>query len=124
MLGAFAPFGDERRPLIVLEDAHTPEAAALVCAGRSSTLLTDAPVREYEPAGPEGIQRAFAVALEAFEMEALYPAARGRGDYRIVEEAAREQIWILEQWDRLEDADNLRGHAGARHARQLAFEFR
>ncbi|MGI8991100.1 MAG: toll/interleukin-1 receptor domain-containing protein [Bryobacteraceae bacterium] len=142
-------FCRERRFLIVLTDAHTPEAAALACEGRSSTLLTDAPVKERELAGLERIQRAFTVALEnnwdeacslaregarlardrhrvaeAFElMEALYRAAQGRGDHRIVEETAREQIWILEQWDRLEEADGLRGYAGARHARQLAFEF-
>ncbi|MDQ6708182.1 MAG: hypothetical protein M3Z85_19675 [Acidobacteriota bacterium] len=147
--GRIRDFCHKRRLLIVLEDAHTPEAAALVCEGRSSTLLTDAPVREYEPAGLEGIQRAFTIALEtdwdkacslarqgarmardqhrvdeAFEMmEALHRAALGRGDNRIVQETAREQIWILEQWDRLEDADNLRRHAGVRHGRQLAFEF-
>lgn len=142
-------FCRDRRFLIVLEDAHTPEAAALVCEGTSSTLLTLAPVREYEPGDLEKIQALFVSALEddwnqacslgrrgariardrhrvaeEFElMESLYRAARNRGDRAMVEEAARGQIWILEQWDRLEEADNLRPEAGVHHARQLTFEF-
>lgn len=133
----------------MLEDAHTPEARELICTGRTSTLLTETPVREYCPTGLAEIQQAFALALpvdwsaacmlarrgssmarqqerfaELFElMAALYNAAKSRNDRTVMDEAAREQIWILEQWDRLDEAECLRRELGIYHARQLVFEF-
>ena len=61
--GRIRRFCYDRRFLVVLEDARTPEARELICDGRSSTLLTEAPVREYSATGLAGIQQAFALAL-------------------------------------------------------------
>ncbi len=143
-------FCHDRRFLIVLEAARTPEALELVGSGRTSTLLTETPVREYRPKGLEEIQETFARALaeddwrgaralarrgvvlarerdrlaEALEiMQALFGSAKERGDRATIEEAGREQIWILEHWDRLQEADALRRELGVHHATQLAFAF-
>lgn len=142
-------FCHNRRFLIVLEDFRTSEARELVCEGRSSTLRTQSPVRDYRPTGLAEIQQEFARAFpvdwtaacalarrgvrlareqdrvaEAFElMCTLYEAAKLRDDARITEEAAREQIWILEHWDRLEEAARLRRELANHAARQLAFDF-
>lgn len=142
-------FCRDRRFLIVLEDCRTAEARELVCEGRSSTLLTKLPVRDYRPAGLAEIQQEFASVFpmdwaaacvlakrgvllaheqarvaEAFElMRMLYESAKIREDNRIMKDSARELIWILEQWDRLDEADGLRGVLGVHAARQLTFDF-
>lgn len=137
------------RWLLVLEDARSDDARQLVGSGLTSTLITDSPVRDYQPTGLASVQQRFAASLagdwsktcslarqidalarqqnrfaEAFEaMEWLDTSAQSRGDEPVRQEALREQIWILEQWNRLDDADRLRYELRKPALRQTTFQF-
>ena len=43
-----------------------------------------------------------------------------RGDRRIVEESAREMVWILEGWDRLEEARRMEYRRATQYDDQMA----
>ncbi len=61
---------------------------------------------------------------EAYEMaEALYRAAECRQDRRALEEGSWEMIWILERWDRLDEAQDLDQLRRSQYADQMCFEF-
>jgi hypothetical protein len=96
----------DRRCLVVL-DAPAPEAVRrLARLGRSSTIITEEPVKLLEPADSAALARALVAQrryAEAYEML-----------YRLVEAGvetdacARELAWICERWDRLEEANHFR----------------
>lgn len=138
-----------QRWLIVLEEGCSENARQLVCNGLTSTLITDSRVRDYQPTGLPAVQQRFAASLkgdwsktcslarqigalarqqnrfaEAFEvMEWLDTASQSRGDEPVRQEALREQIWILEQWNRLDDAARLRHELRRPGQRQTVFQF-
>jgi hypothetical protein len=122
-------FCSARRFLVVLESGQQP-----VFEGRCSTLIAPAVgTEEDQPAESlRGIQ--FAVSglhgewpelcrlarmgrrlardswriAELYElMEQWHGAARERGDRGVLDESAREMVWILEGWGRLDEAARL-----------------
>jgi hypothetical protein len=58
---------------------------------------------------------------ESFELlEKWHAMADARADRRILEESAREMVWILEGWDRLEEARRLEYRRATQYADQMA----
>ena len=105
------------RCLLVL-DAPPPEfVSALLPDGRTSTLITAAPVNVVEtPDSPAEAQTLIAAGryAEAYEMlRRLLEAGAA------TEMCARELVWICERWDRLEEANSLRYHFGPAPVEQL-----
>ncbi|MBI1792268.1 MAG: hypothetical protein HYR60_32495, partial [Acidobacteria bacterium] len=61
---------------------------------------------------------------EAFEiLERVIPIAEATQDWRLLEDLTREQIWILEAWDRLEEAAQRRWLLTSLEASQTTFDF-
>jgi hypothetical protein len=137
-------FCTDRRFLIVLEGA---EVEALTFGGRCSTLATE----ECEP--PRGLdelaraQQAFASAAdwpdvcamarqvrrlareqgrlaECYElMEEWHAEAEESGDRAVMDEAAREMVWILETWGRADLAARLEFRRAAACDEQMPLPF-
>jgi TIR domain len=122
-------FCAERRFLIVLRD---PQAPGLRFDGRASTLLVSTAVTEPEDESIRGIQRAlrhaaggwaeysrlarlgFRLTRDAGRLAECYEilqswreTAEMVGDRAILDESARELVWILHSWDRTEEANDL-----------------
>jgi hypothetical protein len=58
---------------------------------------------------------------ESFELLGQWHAmAESRGDRRILEESAREMVWILEGWDRLEEARSIEHRRATQYDDQMA----
>jgi len=58
---------------------------------------------------------------ESFELLAKWHAlAEAAGDRRILEESAREMVWILEGWDRVEEARRLEYRRATQYDDQMA----
>src|SRR5208283_4814822 len=58
---------------------------------------------------------------ESFELLGKWHAlAQAREDRRILEESAREMVWILEGWDRLEEARRLEYRRATQYDDQMA----
>src|SRR5208283_5290200 len=58
---------------------------------------------------------------ESFELLGQWhELAQARGDRRILEESAREMVWILEGWDRLEEARKLEFRRATQYDDQMA----
>jgi hypothetical protein len=61
---------------------------------------------------------------EAFELlEAVSWKAEQREDRRVLEDCSRDQIWILESWNRLEAAEAMRYRRRAIYSDQMGFDF-
>jgi len=61
---------------------------------------------------------------EAFELlEAVSWHAERRDDRRMLEDCSRDQIWILESWDRLEEAETMRYKRRAIYEKQMRLDF-
>jgi hypothetical protein len=61
---------------------------------------------------------------EAFEiLQDWARAAEQRGDHRVLEDCAWEQIWILEHWGRSGEARVLDEIRRKQYSDQLAFDF-
>jgi len=141
-------FCEPRRLLVVLADASEPHPE-LVFRGRCSTLISTAPdQRAVEPGTLAAVQGAFArqqaswtdrCALarqgrrlardagrmaEAYElMEAWHATAERLGDRAVLEESAREMVWILEGWGRTEEAASLDDRRAADWGDQMMLSF-
>ena len=128
-------FCSERRFLLLLLDAAGETAHTLAFGGRSSTLISAEKQIELADSDPlRSIQRQFreldhtgdwaarcALArlgrrltreqgrlAECFElMQQWHAAAETRSDRNVLDESAREMVWILEAWDRIDDARRL-----------------
>lgn len=138
-----------RRYLIWLEGASADEADRLAAGRGSSTLISSEPRPEAPPDDESlrDIQYTFqhpgmvddwaelcrlarqALRLaaeqgrraESFELLGQWHAlAEARGDRRILEESAREMVWILEGWDRLEDARRMEYRRAMNYDDQMA----
>lgn len=127
-------FCTDRRLLIVLEGIEAEAAEALVFPGRCSTLIaTEAGPPDSDPL--HEVQRALSAGTkdwtemcrlarlgrqvagargriaECYElMEQWHRAAEERGDRDVLNESARELVWILENWGRLDEADRVERH--------------
>jgi hypothetical protein len=61
---------------------------------------------------------------ESFELLAQWHAmAEARADRRILDESAREMVWILEGWDRTEEAARLEYRRATEYDRQMLLPF-
>jgi hypothetical protein len=127
-------FCSERRFLILLDGAHEPAPHQLIFDGRCSTLIAteagpdagSAPLRQAQQAFARIDPAAGWAALcslarqgrrlareqgriaECFElMQQWYAAAEVEDDRAVLNEAAREMVWILEGWGRTEEAERL-----------------
>jgi hypothetical protein len=128
-LAALQDFCATHRFLVVLRDLRAP---AFTFAGRTSTILVDTSVMEPRDESIRGIQHALRhqqadwVELcrlarmgrrltrdagrlaECHEMmQQWHAAAEARGDRAVLDESARELIWILLSWDRADEARHL-----------------
>jgi hypothetical protein len=132
-LARLRSYCEARRYLLWLEGASADEADRLAAGRGSSTLISNEPRPEAPPddGSLRDIQHIFnhpgmsddwvelcrlarqglrlageqGRIAESFELLGQWHAlAEARGDRRILEESAREMVWILEGWDRLEEA--------------------
>jgi len=128
-LARLQDFCAARRFLIVLKDLQTP---AFAFAGRTSTLLVSGEVTEPDDESIRGIQRAqrhpaggwiefcrmsrigrrltrdAGRIAECYEIvQCWHEAAQVIGDRAVLDESARELVWILLSWDRAEEARHL-----------------
>jgi hypothetical protein len=61
---------------------------------------------------------------EQFELLRQWQAlAKARADRRILEETARGTVWILEGWDRVEEAQRLEYHRALEYDEQMGLDF-
>jgi len=139
-------FCAQRRCLIVFHDVQTDADQPLIPGGRASVLLitTTEGAEESElsqlldqVALTEDWPQLCALAPRALRLardegrlaeadeliERWFTCAERRGDRRILDECARERIWILEKWDRSEEAQQLERYRLAMAADQLSFDF-
>jgi hypothetical protein len=140
-------FCEARRFLIVLEDVPELIPAELVFGGRCSTIAAP-DSRAGEPDALREIQAAVADAAtpysdvataarrgrrllrdagriaELYElMQQWHSAAADEEDRAGLDESAREQIWILETWGRVEEAQTLEFDRSARFDDQMQLPF-
>ena len=137
-----------RRLLLVLENPQNEVAMELVFEGRCSTLVSNAPAPEA-PADPiREVQAALRDPVAGWEnlcaharqgrrllrdagriaelyelMEQWHGAAELRGDRVVLDESAREIVWILEAWGMSEEARRLDHQRAARYEDQMMFSF-
>jgi hypothetical protein len=138
-----------RRYLLWLEGASANEADRLASDHGSSTLISSEPRSEAPPddeslrdiqyifshpgmgANWADLCRLARLALrlaagdgrlaESFEiLDRWHALAEARGDRSILEESAREMVWILEGWDRLEEARRLEFRRATLYDDQMA----
>jgi len=148
-LARLRTFCSSRRYLIWLAGASGDEADRLAAGRSSSTLISTEPRREAPPDDESlrDIQYIFnhpgmvddwaelcrlarqALRLaaehgrlaESFELLGQWHGlAETRGDRRILEESAREMVWILEGWDRLEEARRMEYRRATQYDDQMA----
>ena len=138
-----------RRYLLWLEGASADEAGELAPGLGSSTLVSAEPRPEAPPddGSLRDIQHLFSHPgmvddwaelcrlarqglrlageqgrmAESFElMQQWHALAEARADRRILEESAREMVWILEGWDRVEEARRLEYRRATQYDDQMA----
>jgi hypothetical protein len=139
----------KRRYLLWLEGASAEEAGHLAPGLGSSVLISTEPRPEAPPDDESlrDIQHTFnhpgmvddwaelcrlarlglrlaaeqGRLAESFELLGQWHAlAEARGDRRILEESAREMVWILEGWDRLEEARRMEYRRATQYDDQMA----
>jgi hypothetical protein len=128
-LARLQDFCAARRFLVVLKDLRTP---AFAFAGRTSTLIVPGAVTEPDDESIRGIQRALrhpaggwiefcrlsrigrrltrdaGRIAECYEIvQCWHEAAQVIGDRAVLDESARELVWILLSWDRADEARHL-----------------
>jgi hypothetical protein len=128
-LARLQDFCAARRFLMVLKDLRTP---AFAFTGRTSTLIVDGAVTEPHDESIRGIQRALRHPVggwiefcrlarigrrltrdagriaECYEIvQCWHEAAQVIGDRAVLDESARELVWILLSWDRGDEARDL-----------------
>lgn len=148
-LARLRDFCSQRRFLLLLDGASADAVQPLAPGGRCSTLISSADSAEM-PAAAESlraIQRRFlhggaarrwpelchlarqgiritgeqGRVAERFELlQQWHALAEARTDRRVLEESAREMIWILESWDRLDEARALEHRRATEYAEQMA----
>jgi hypothetical protein len=141
-------FCEPRRLLFVLEDVRGAESLELAFHGRCSTLISTAPaaaptpdpLREAQAAmremhagwtdlcaharqGRQKLRDGGRMA-ELYEMMGRWhDAAESRGDMAVLDESARELVWILEGWGMTEEARRLDYRRASAVEDQMLFRF-
>ena len=143
-------FCSERRFLLLLGDVRTEEALEFVFGGRSSTLIVERTsfgtigdtlrgiqqdMRRLDPAkswteicalarlGRRIAQEQNRIA-ECYELiEQWHRAAEFREDRKVLDESAREMVWILEGWGRLEEARRMDHRRASEFDEQMLLPF-
>jgi hypothetical protein len=135
-----------RRFLIVLKDLRTP---AFEFAGRTSTLIVPGAVTEPNDESIRGIQHALRHPVggwiefcrlsrigrrltrdagriaECHEIvQCWHEAAQVIGDRAVLDESARELVWILLSWDRADEARHLDYRRACEFDEQMLLPFR
>jgi hypothetical protein len=106
-----------RRCLLVLDAPEAEHADALIPGGRTSTLLTENPVRIADT--PESFDYAREL-IAARRYAEAYDLLHCLLESGIAQEAcARELTWICEHWGRTEEANALRFYYGPEPSAQL-----
>jgi hypothetical protein len=147
-LGRLSEFVRGRRFLLLLESPQPHHLEELAVAGRCSILVSgeagpgrfDA-LRQAQRALADGGGRAWPELChlarqgrritreqgrlaECFEMmQQWHEEAVRREDLDAADESAREMVWILEQWGRLDEAQQLQSRRATEFGRQLALPF-
>jgi hypothetical protein len=131
-LARIRQFCEPRRLLLVLEDPRTPDAMEFALEGRCSTLISQAPAPAAAADGIREVQSAFQnprtpwpdlcaharqgrrLLRDAGRIAELYEimlqwhaGAEARDDRTVLDESARELVWILEGWGMAEEAHRL-----------------
>jgi hypothetical protein len=148
-LAGLRNFCSARRYLLWLEGASAEETGQMGPGQGSSTLISSEPRSESPPEDESlrDIQYTFehpgmvddwaelcrlarlglrlageqGRLAESFELlERWHAMADARADRSILEESAREMVWILEGWDRLEEARRLEHRRATQYADQMA----
>jgi hypothetical protein len=148
-LAGLRNFCSTRRYLLWLEGASAEEAGQLALGQGSSTLISSEPRPESPPEDESlrDVQYTFehpgmaddwaelcrlarlglrlageqGRLAESFELlEKWHAMADARADRRILEESAREMVWILEGWDRLDEARGLEYRRATQYDDQMA----
>jgi len=106
----------ERRCLLVM-DTPTSSVDALLPEGRTSVLFTSEPGMVAEEAASLAEARRL---LSAGRVSEAHKMLRRLFDGGVeLEQCARELVWIYEQWDRMEEAHQLRFLVGNAPSEQL-----
>ncbi len=138
-----------RRFLLVLSGGSV-HSEALTFGGRCSTLIAPGPVTTAPEDDLRHVQRAFAQLDPAAGWEELcalarlgrrltqgqgriaecdelmrqwHAAAQARGDRAVLDESAREMVWILESWGRAEEARRLEYRRATEFGEQMMLPF-
>jgi hypothetical protein len=147
-LARIREFCAPRRCLLVLEDPRTADAMELVLEGRCSTLVSQAPapagapdpIRElqsafHEPQTPwpdlcaharqgRRLLRDAGRIAELYElMQQWHAGAEARDDRAVLDESARELVWILEGWGMADEAHRLDYRRATEFDDQMMFSF-
>jgi TIR domain len=150
-LSRLRSFCSYRRFLLWLEGASAEEAGCLAPGAGSSTIVSCEPRAEVPPDDESlrDIQYTFAHPglvdwaefcrlarqgfrwsreqgrlAEAFELlERWHALAEARADRPILEESAREMVWILEGWDRIQEARRLEYRRATQYEDQMPLLF-
>jgi hypothetical protein len=147
-LARLREFCEPRRLLLVLEDPRTPEAMELAVAGRCSTLVSNAAAPAAAPDEIRAVQDAFrnprtpwpelcaharqgrrilraaGRLAELYElMQQWHAGAETRDDRTVLDESARELVWILEGWGMHEEAHRLDYRRATEFDDQMMFSF-
>ena len=106
-----------RRCLVVLDTPEDHVSQSMIAGGRTSTAITQNPVKILEtPETPDYARRLIAARRYAEAYELLYQLLETEDD---PEGCARELTWICEHWDRVEEANILRLSYRSEGAEQL-----
>jgi hypothetical protein len=143
-------FCSARRFLLLLADVRTTDPHELIFGGRCSTLMVTGGGLEASSDPVRRIQQTFASIhnaaswtdlcelaragrrlareqcriAECYElMQLWHAAAEVRGDRKVLDESAREMVWILESWGREEEARLLDIYRSAEFDDQMQLPF-
>ncbi len=137
-------FCSARRLLLLLDEARPPEAAPLIFGGSCSTLICTAKGPETDPGALRAAQaelsnpgkqweetcrqartglrltREQGRNAESYElMRQWLEAAQRRNDLRVMDEASRELVWILEGWGMTAEARGFESRRLTDYAEQM-----
>lgn len=141
-------FCSQRRMLVVLDGASAADADAFTSGGRCSTLISTG---EYEPSNVGPIRAAQMALTRAEEpwpelcrhartgrrllhtelrlaellelMQQWHQLAESRHDRGVMDEAAREMMWILQEWGEVERAREFGPEIDPLHSDQMMLPF-
>jgi hypothetical protein len=107
-----------RRCLLVLDSPAAEYASELIAGGRTSTLVTQEPVKVVQT--PQTLAQARKLVASRRYAEA-YELLYGLLESDVaISDCARELTWICEHWNQLDEAESLRAHYHVPPSEQLS----